>query len=247
MFEFTKYKAAILKDNPTYERVKTSDLNKLTALLQKGGFTAKKVAAEMYPIPADKWKKYVSTRKYLIKEIPGLDDLVTPKPINFATKSLTALGGGNIKHDAEWESNTPKLADLATVLVREKVSWGNASTAASPYLDGAYRNAGQHFGVGNAVTSPGSAGNMSDTHDAKGAWSPEILKFKGPGEISYTCQQVYQYSQDRGTTWHDFPNSTYEIVRTASYTKEGKIKFAILKRSVPPNTSVETITNFVLL
>ena len=88
---------------------------------------------------------------------------------------------------------------------------------------------------------------MSDTHDAKGAWGPTILNFAGPGKISYTCDQVYQYTDDNGASWHDIPNSTYQIVRTVSAIAGNKIKFEILKKSVPPNGRSESRANKVEL
>lgn len=246
MFSFPTFKAAILKDNPTYERVKTSDLHGLVATLQGGRYAPTDVAGAMQKIAADKWKKYVNARRYLIASIPALTGLLHLRLVNFRTQALLALPGGNIKHDAVWSSGTGKLDDLAHMFVREAVMWGVADPAASPFLDPAYRVAGHHYGVGNAVTSPGSAGNMSDTHDAKGAWGPSIITFKGPGSVSYRCTQVYQYSEDDKATWKDIPNSTYEIIRTAS--PEGsKLKLAILKRSIPPNGRQETQTNSVLL
>ena len=114
------------------------------------------------------------------------------------------------------------------------------------YLDPAYRSAGQHFGVGNAVTSPGTAGNMSDTHDAKGAWAPGVFNFAGPGTISYRCTQVYQFSDDNRVSWHDIPNSTYEIVRTVSRAG-ARIKMEIVKRNIPPNARHESRNNSLLV
>lgn len=245
MFNATEFNKALKTDNPTYERILTSDLNALVALLLKGGFTAQQVAAEMKKITGGKWQKYKLTRAYLIKEIAMLASLVRADLVNFKTKSLTALPGGNIKHDAEWKSDTGDLQDLAYAFVREKVYWDAPSAAAKPFLDPAYQVSGQHFGVGNAVTSPGSAGNMSDTHDAKGAWAPAVFNFTGPGSISYTCKQVYQWSKDNKATWLDIPNSTYEIKREVSL--EGtKIKMAITKKSVPPNTVAESCSNSLL-
>jgi hypothetical protein len=246
MFNLQKFTATLRLDNPTYERFRTSDLHSLVALVSSGRFTANQVAIEMKRISADKWKKYARTRAYLIAEVPLLANLVRASLINFRTKSLVALPGGNIKHDAVWDSDSGNLKDLAHVFVREKVSWGAASEQARNYLDPAYRISGQHFGVGNAVTSPGSAGNMSDTHDAKGAWIPAIFTFAGPGRVSYLCSQVYQYSDDARATWHDIPNSTYEILRTVSVAGK-KIKMEISKRSVPPNTRKESLSNSLLV
>lgn len=246
MFTLQAFTAALRLDNPTYERLRTSDLHALVALMSSGRFDAHMVAAEMKRISRDKWKKYTRTRAYLISNVPQLEKLVRASLVNFRTQSLVALPGGNIKHDAVWDSDSGSLQDLGYVFVREKVSWGAASQNASNYLDPAYRIPGQHFGVGNAVTSPGSAGNMSDTHDAIAAWIPTIFSFTGPGAISYLCSQVYQYSDDNRATWHDIPNSTYEILRTVSVV-ERKIKMEILKRSVPPNTRHENRSNSLLV
>lgn len=246
MFNFADFTREQKKDNPTYERMVRSDLHDLAALLQRGGFSAQQVAAEMKRISAEKWNKYRLTKAYLIREIPMLAGLLRANLINFKTQSLLALPGGNIKHDAVWQSDSGNLQDLAYLYVREKVSWDSAAQAAAPFLDHAYQVAGQHFGVGNAVTSPGSAGNMSDTHDAKGAWGPKIFGFAGPGSISYVCKQVYQLSSDNKATWQDIPNSTYEIKREVS--KEGqKLKMNINKRSVPPSNKNENVSNSVLV
>lgn len=243
MFKLVDFKAEILKDNPTYERVKTSDLSALVAVVSKSGFTAATVAAQMRLIKADKWTKYARARKYLTDNIPALDALVGAKLVGFKTQSLTALPGGNIKHDAIWKSDSGKLQDLAQWKVRERVWWGAPSPQALPHLNAAYQHAGQHFGMGNAVSSPGSAGFMTDTHDYIGAWTPTIFTYAGPASVSYTCHQVYQYSDDNGANWHDIPNSTYDIIRTVTPMKAGKKKFQILKKNVPPNTVGESRSN----
>lgn len=245
MFNANEFDKVLKQDNPTYERVRTSDLHALVALLHKGGFTAQQVAAEMKKVSGEKWKKYKKAKAYLLKEIAMLAGLLRGNLANFKTKSLTALPGGNIKHDAVWESDTGDLGDLAHLFVREKVSWDNPSPAAKPYLDPAYQQAGQHFGVGNAVTSPGDVGNMSDTHDAKGAWAPGVFKFAGPGSIAYTCKQVYQYSKDNKATWQDIPNSTYEIKREVSL-QGPKLKMSISKCSAPPSNKNEQTANSLL-
>jgi hypothetical protein len=245
MFSASELNKALKTDNPTYERVLTSDLNALVALLVKGGFTAQQVAAEMKKISGVKWQKYKLTRAYLIREIAMLANLVRADLVNFKTQSLTALPGGNVKHDAVWQSDSGDLQDLAYAFVREKVYWDAPSTAAKPYLDPAYQVAGQHFGVGNAVTSPGNALNMSDTHDAKGAWAPAVFNFKGPGSISYTCKQVYQWSKDNKVTWLDIPNSNYEIKREVSV-QGTQIKMTIKKKNIAPNTVGENCSNSLL-
>lgn len=154
--------------------------------------------------------------------------------------------GSRESERSTWESDTGDLGDLAHLFVREKVAWDAPSAAAKPCLDPAYQRAGQHFGVGNAVTSPGNVGFMSDTHDAKGAWAPPALKFAGPGTISYTCRQVYQLSKDNKVTWQDIPNSTYEIKREVSL-QGPKIKMSIVKKSVPPSTRGESKSNSLLV
>jgi len=245
MFNSNDFDKILKQDNPTYERVLTSDLHALVALLSTGGFTAQQVAAEMKRVSAEKWKKYKQTKAYLVREIAMLTSLIRGELVNFNTRSLTALPGGNIKHDAVWASDTGDLEDLAHMFVREKVSWDTPSGVARPFLDPAYQNAGQHFGVGNAVTSPGSAGNMSDTHDAKGAWAPQVFKFAGPGAIAYTCKQVYQCSKDNKATWQDIPNSTYDSKREVSL-QGPKIKMSITKNSVPPSNKAERVSNSLL-
>jgi hypothetical protein len=241
MFNFQAFNTELKRDNPTYGRYVKSDLHALVTLLSRGGFTAKQVAAEMKRISPAKWGKYAGTRKYLIAQMPTLAGRLA----NFRTQSMVALPGGNIKHDAIWDSDTGIKVDLDHISVREKVSWGVASVEAAPFLDPAYRVQGQHYGLGNGVFSVGSVGNMSDTHDATGAWGPSIFNFAGPHSISYTVAQVYQYSDDNRATWNDIPNSTYEIVRTALAVGD-KIRMEIVKRSVAPSTLHESASNFRL-
>lgn len=112
MFNANEFDKTLKQDNPTYERVLTSDLHALVALLNKGGFTAQQVAAEMKKVSGEKWKKYKKTKAYLLKEIAMLAGLLRGNLTSFKTKSLTALPGGNIKHDAVWESDTGDLEDL---------------------------------------------------------------------------------------------------------------------------------------
>lgn len=243
MFDSATLSKKLKADNPTYERIRTSDLHALVELLNKGRCSAQQVATEMKKVSGTKWQKYKQTRSYLVKEVPGLAPLVKADLVNFKTKTLTALAGGNIKHDACWESDTGALSDLTHVFVREKVSWGAATPQVKPYIHTDYQKPGQHFGVGNAVSSPGTAGMMSDTHDAKGAYGPAVFNFTGPGTISYKCSQVYQYSDDNKATWKDIPNSTYEITRSVTAIAGGKIKFEISKRSVPPSRTNESKKN----
>jgi len=242
MFDLTTFKATLKQDNPTFERFRSSDLHNLVDVLSRNGFNASTVAREMKRISGQKWQKYRRTRAYLLARIPTLESLVTASLVNFKTLSLVAQQGGSIQHQASWESDSGNLKDLGHVRVREQVSWGAAAQNVAGLLDPAYQVAGQHFGVGNAVMSPGTVGSMTDNHDARGAWDTGILNLPGNGPFSYVCQQVYQVSNDGGNTWQDIPNSNYEIVRTVSKTR-GTTKLEIRKRSVPPNTRREDRSN----
>lgn len=62
MFKLETFMVAVKQDNPTYERVKTSDLHALVAQVTKS-IAADKVAAEMRKITPDKWKKYARARR----------------------------------------------------------------------------------------------------------------------------------------------------------------------------------------
>jgi hypothetical protein len=241
MFNLQAFNAVIRQDNPTFGRIRSSDLDPLVRLVSSGGFSVNQVAQEMKRISGEKWRKYARTRTYLISEIPMLAGLVRASLVNFRTQRMEALSGGNIRHSAVWDSDSGNLQDLASVRVRESVTWGAAPPQARPFLRAEYQDAGQHFGMGNNVTSPGNAGSMSDEHDAIAAWGPNIFSFAGPGPISYLCSQVYQYSDDN-RPWNNIANSAYEIVRTVSTTRTG-IKFEILKRSVPPNAHQESRSN----
>jgi hypothetical protein len=246
MFDLATFKATIKQDNPTFERFRSSDLHALVEVLSRNGRDVNAVAREMKRISGQKWQKYTRTRDYLLAEMPTLESLVTASLVNFKTLRLVAQKGGSIQHQASWESDSGRLADLGHVRVREQVSWGAAAQNAAGLLDPLYQVAGHHFGVGNAVTSPGTIGSMTDNHDARGAWDTGILNLPGNGPFSYVCQQVYQVSNDSGNTWQDIPNTHYEIVRTVSRTR-GTTKLEIRKRSVPPNTRREDRSNSVEL
>ena len=246
MFDLATFKATIKQDNPTFERFRSSDLHNLVDVLSRNGFNVSTVAREMKRISGQKWRKYTRTRAYLLAQIPTLGPLVAADLVNFKTTRLVAQDGGSIQHQASWESDSGDLRDLGHVRVREQVSWGAAAQNVAGLLDPAYQVAGQHFGVGNAVMSPGTVGSMTDNHDARGAWDVGILNLPGNGPFSYVCQQVYQVSNDSGNTWQDIPNSNYEIVRTVSRT-QGTTKLAIRKRSVAPNTRREDRSNSTVL
>ena len=247
MFDLATFKATIKQDNPTFERFRSSDLHPLVDVLSRNGFTVSTVAQEMKRISGQKWRKYTRTRAYLLARIPTLGSLVTADLVNFKTTSLAALKGGSIQHQASWESDSGRLADLGHVRVRERVWWGAPAQNVAGLLDPGYQVAGQHFGVGNAAMALGTAGSNGDNHDARGAWDTGILDLPGSGPFSYVCQQVYQVSNDSGTTWQDIPNTNYEITRTVSKTRGGATKLEVRKRSVPPNTRREDRSSSVEL
>jgi len=61
MFKFKEFEKVLLKDNPKYERIKTSDLHDLVALLEKSAApNVDAVGKEMKKIKKDKWKKYAN-------------------------------------------------------------------------------------------------------------------------------------------------------------------------------------------
>src|SRR5271170_3652329 len=67
----------IKKDNPTYERILTSDLHALVELLKKTPLKPPAdIAAEMRKVSDDKWKKYAKARAYILKEIPAVEDFL---------------------------------------------------------------------------------------------------------------------------------------------------------------------------
>lgn len=78
MFKMDDFMKEIKKDNSHYERFMKSSLHDLVELLKRPmpRATPPQIATEMKKIPADKWRKYVHAREYLLKEIPGLRDLV---------------------------------------------------------------------------------------------------------------------------------------------------------------------------
>ena len=244
MFNFRQFSAILKTDNPTYERFFNSELHGLVTLLQSGSYTAEQIAPLMKGISGSKWGKYSLTRAYLLAEIPGLAGLVKASLMNFKTFSLTATQGGIINHVGVWESDSGRLQDLAHVLTREKVTWTAASEAAREFLHADYQVVGQHFGSGNKVVMPGDRGRMEDNHAILGAWEPRITNLRVP--ISCKVSQVYQYSDDNRLSWHDIPDSTYEIIRSAA-PAGARIRLDMLKRSVLPNRRRESCSNTLLL
>ncbi|EMZ7034345.1 hypothetical protein ABE276_002378 [Salmonella enterica] len=169
----------------------------------------------MKNVSAIKWQKYRNTKMYLIRECPGLHEQLRPHLINFRTRSLTKGGAGAINHSLIWQSDTGSLGDLEHIRVREKVCWQNPARSIQPYVIKEYRQAGTHYGMGNAVFTAGHIGQGNDTHAALGPFSPEVLHFVGPGELEFVITQTYQQSNDHGISWTDIPNGTYRIQRIA--------------------------------
>ncbi|MGE0386829.1 MAG: hypothetical protein AB7Q97_19055 [Gammaproteobacteria bacterium] len=225
MFKFSEFEKVLYKDNPRYERIKTSDLHDLVALLEsKASPSAEAVGKEMKKIKKEKWKKYARTRSYLLEEFPDL----RAKLVKFKTKSLGKGAAGAINHVLTWESDSGDLDDIDHIRVREHVSWGAPDREVAPYVIGEYAKGGHHYGQGNAAFTPGNVGQGDDTHAALGPFSPKVLEFKGPGALRYEMEQVYEMSDDGGKTWSAIPKSKYKILRVVTF-EDNKIKLSIAK------------------
>lgn len=224
MFVLTTFMNQVRQDNPTYGRVKTSSLHDLVAVLSAPPFTAAEVATELKKImrtePGKLTGRYARSYAYLRREIPGLIAALRGNVFNFRTGSLARAPGGAIAHRLVWDSDTGNLGDLAHVRVREHVSWPTPVAPIIPnvHIDEPdvhtnYRVAGFHAGVGNAVSTPGTAGNGTDNHGAYGPFSPACMNYTGAAPLIVTFNQVYQVSSDGGVTWADIQNSHYTIRR----------------------------------
>ncbi len=223
-FDFKAFEKVLLTDNKKYERVKKSDLHDLVELLASGSPKASAVEKEMKKVKADKWKKYGRTRSYLLQAFPEL----SPKLVNFKTKSLTKGSAGAIVHVLTWESDSGDLDDLSHALVREYVSWKAPAKEVQPFVDKDYAKSGKHYGVGNAATTPGNTGQGDDTHAALGPFTPNVLEFDGPGTLVFEMDQVYQVSMDGGKSWDDIPGSEYTLTREVAR-KGDKTELTITK------------------
>lgn len=224
MFVLNTFMNQVRLDNPTYGRVKTSSLHDLVAVLSAPPFTANDVATELKKImraePGKLTGRYARSYAYLLREIPGLVVALRGKVFNFRTGSLARGPGGTIVHRLFWDSDTGDLGDLAHIRVREHVSW---PTPVPPIIPNVhieqpdvhtnYRIAGSHAGIGNAASTPGTAGNGNDTHGAYGPFTPACMNYTGAAPLIVTFTQVYQASANGGVTWVDIPNSQYTIRR----------------------------------
>ncbi|MFT2798884.1 hypothetical protein [Serratia sp. N21D137] len=242
MFQFTNFERTLRTDNPTYERILRSDLHVVINLVRHGWgtFRVEQLASEMKKISAIKWQKYRNTKEYLIRECSGLHEQLRPQLCNFRTFSLTKGAAGAIDHTLTWQSDTGILGDLAHIRVREKVCWQTPEHMVRPYVINEYRQEGGHFGIGNAVYTPGNIGKGKDTHAALGPFSPEVLNFVGPGELKFVITQTYQQSNNGGISWTDIPDSTYRIRRVVIRVGT-KLRLTIHKEKL--SNRRETISN----
>jgi hypothetical protein len=226
MFVLTTFMAQVRQDNPRYERRTSSSLHNLVTLLSRTvpPFTAAEVATELKTIlRTDRTKltiRYARSYAYLLREIPGLIAAMRGDIFNFRTGNLSRGPNGSIVHRLVWDSDTGSLGDLAHIRVREHVSWPTPTAPVVPTTHiiapdqfNNYRIAGFHAGVGNAVFTPGTAGNGNDTHAAIGPFTPAALTYTGAAPLVVTFTQVYQASYDGGANWIDIPNSRYTIRR----------------------------------
>jgi hypothetical protein len=255
MFVLNTFLAQVRQDNPTYGRVKTSSLHNLVAVLSAPHFSVTAVARELKAImrtePGKLTGRYARSLAYLRREIPGLTAALRGSVFHFRTASLARGPQGAIVHRLVWESDTGDLGDLAHVLVREHVSWPTPAAPVIPnvHIDEPdvhtnYRVAGFHTGVGNAATTPGTAGNGNDTHGAYGPFSPACMNYTGAAPLVVTFQQVYQSSADGGVTWIDIPNSRYTIRRELRRVAN-RIQVTITKTNVA--LLRDTVTNSVTI
>src|SRR5688500_15471648 len=239
MYSVNAFNAALAADNNTYERFKKSDLHNLVALARGGTpFVVPALAALMNGISREKWRKYYNVKCYLLAEVPGLAHLVRAHLgtlVTFRTHMMRAIANGRIEHVFCWGSNTGNLNDLAHVRVRERVQWGNSLLATHQYLDGAYRFAGVHVGLG---TSFANTGRGVDTHDLVGPFTaPPSMVDIGHAVHALVLNQTYEFSDDGGATWNVIPNSSYTITRQLSTYGTGP-RFTITKVAVMDPTDI---------
>jgi hypothetical protein len=238
-------KANLKKDNPTYERVLKSDLHDVVSVASKPGVTAKALATAMRKVKKDKWAKYPSTWKYLLKEVPGLEDLVVGKLINFHTKSIVAGPSAMIVHTLAWASSTGDLKDLSHAQTREHVWWDAPNALTKPLLLPEYAKAGEHFGQGNAVTAPAEKGSNTDEHQGIGPFLQKIFDKSLLPEDAVAesiLKQAYQVSYDKGP-WQDIPGSKFVLRRRVLYVN-GKLRLEQAKKGVDNATKMRSTHDF---
>lgn len=241
-FTVAGFNAELLQDNPTYERVRESDLHALVTMLRSTppGWTATQLAAEMKKISAIKWQKYARTRRYLEREIAALTPLLRAIPTGFSTVAMKSeMADTILRHTFKWSSDTGNMMDLAQVFTRERVTWpqwpaGLVACIGLPH-GAAYTGPGQHSGL---AANPANVGQGQDDHALMGPFNQTVLSYAGLPD-SAPMDQVYEYSYDRNT-WSPIPNSNFTIVREVAALPGGHVEIKITKTSV--NRPGETFT-----
>ncbi|RVU43843.1 hypothetical protein [Rubrivivax rivuli] len=169
--------------------------------------------------------------------------------INFRTKLLQASPNGGIKHKLHWDSDTNDRADLGHIQIREHVSWPTPSPAVLPYIIDPqplenYRVAGQHYGVGNAAVTPGTADEAEDNHGATGLFKPAFVNYRGAADLVVTFDQVYEIKVGTAA-WVAIPNSRYTVERRIRAMPNNKVRVILTKTNV--TIAADSISNWVEL
>lgn len=214
-FDINVFNAKLLADNPTYNRVLTSDLDAVVKLLRSGGFNLNHLAAEMKKVSSAKWEKYKGTKAYLIEQFPLLPPLLKATVIDFKTTTLKKHMIG-IEHGFMCVSDTGDLKDLAGTFIREHVSWKAPSAAIAAFMvnDPHYKAPNHHYG--NAGGKADWPIPHQDVHGARQPFNEALCKAYAGVPISLTFDQVYEFSSDNKVTWKAIPNSAFTLVRTLS-------------------------------
>lgn len=101
-FKFDDFMKVVKTDNPTYERVKESELHELVELLKAQPLKATRaeIIEEMEKVSAEKWEKYAKTRAYLIN---ALRDMVKGfSDVQFIGYAVHSSGVKNAKTVQQW-------------------------------------------------------------------------------------------------------------------------------------------------
>lgn len=243
-FLLAAFEQALRQDNAHYERATQSSLHELVQVL-RGGFpqpSPANLARLICAVPRDKWRKYSRVKQYLVREIPGLAQLVRyhlGQVIDFRTIAMERAANGHIEHTVGWSSNTGNVEDLAHVLTRERVAWGLAPAPTQPFLVPEYRQANHHNGLGSAGAN---SGRNVDTHHPVGPFQqPGSMTYAGPTVHVHQMDQTYECSDDGGQTWHTILNSGFTIRRQMAALNGGR-RFTITKTSL---STPQSLTHFL--
>lgn len=169
--------------------------------------------------------------------------------VNFRTRSITPGASGNIIHELEWDSSTGDLEDLHHIQVREHVSWPDPPNPALHYIIDPeplenYHRRGEHFGVGNAATSPGTGGEARDEHGAIGLFKPGITRITAANTFAVTFQQVYEMRVG-AANWAPIPGSQYTVRRAVTVEAGNRVRITLTKTNV--GNPADSLSNSVLL